>query len=153
MVDVAIWPPRLLADHGLCFTAVNIHPERPESFDVLLLPVLLLIVAFLGFSLGILVSALTTKYRDLQQLLGVGLQLVMYASPIIYPLSTVPENLRWIILLNPLTPVLEVFRLGFLGVSSVNPIYLVYSIGFTLITLFLSIIIFNHAEKNFLDTI
>lgn len=127
----------------------TIHP----NLWILLLPVLLVIVASLGFSLGVIVSALTTKYRDLQQLLGVGLQLVMYGSPIIYPLTSVPQNLRWIILLNPLTPVLEVFRLGFLGVSSINPVYLVYSVIFTVVTLFISIITFNRAEKTFLDTI
>jgi lipopolysaccharide transport system permease protein len=85
--------------------------------------------------------------------LGVGLQLAMYASPIIYPLSQVPQNLQWILIINPLTPVIETFRLGFLGVSSINPVYLLYSIGFTVATLLFSIVIFNKAEKTFLDTI
>jgi len=127
----------------------TLHP----NLWILLLPVLLLIVAGMGLGAGILVSALTTKYRDFQQLLGVGLQLAMYGSPIIYPVSNVPEHLRWIILLNPLTPVFEAFRLGFLGVSSVDPIYVLYSIGFMMALLFASIIIFNRAEKTFLDTI
>jgi lipopolysaccharide transport system permease protein len=130
-------------------TGSAVHP----NWWILLLPFLLLIVAGLGLGMGILISALTTKYRDFQQLLGVGLQLVMYASPIIYPLSLVPENLRWIILLNPLTAVLETFRLAFLGTSSIGPIYLLYSVAFTLITLFVSIIFFNRAERTFLDTI
>jgi lipopolysaccharide transport system permease protein len=118
-----------------------------------LLPVLLLIVAGMGFALGIIISALTTKYRDLQQLLGVGLQLVMYASPIIYPLSEAPDRWRSFLLLNPLAPVLEVFRLGFLGKSAISPIYLLYSAGFTIVTLLISLIIFNKAESTFLDTI
>jgi len=126
-----------------------VHP----NLWVFLFPILLLIVAGLGLGLGIIVSALTTKYRDFQQLLGTGLQLVMYASPIIYPLSNVPERFRWILLLNPLTSILEIFRLGFLGVGSIEPIYLLYSAGFMLATLFISIIIFNRAEKTFLDTI
>lgn len=120
---------------------------------VLLLPVLLLIVAGMGMSIGIIISALTTKYRDLQQLLGVGLQLVMYASPIIYPLSNVSGIWRWLLLINPLTPVLEVFRLAFFGKSSIEPVYLLYSAGFTIVSLFVSIIIFNHVENTFLDTI
>ena len=107
----------------------------------------------MGLGLGIIISSLTTKYRDLRQLLDVGLQLVMYATPIIYPFSQVPEAIRWILLLNPLTPVFETFRLAFLGTSSLEPAYLWYSAVFTVITLFVSIIIFNSAEKTFLDTI
>jgi len=126
-----------------------VHP----NWWMLLLPVLLLIIAGIGLGLGILISALTTKYRDFQQLLGVGLQLIMYASPIIYPLSLVPDNLRWLILLNPLTAVLETFRLAFLGTSSIGPIYLLYSAAFALVTLLVSIILFNRAERTFLDTI
>jgi lipopolysaccharide transport system permease protein len=126
-----------------------VHP----NLWLLLLPVLLLIIACMGLGLGIIISALTTKYRDFQQLLGVGLQLVMYASPIIYPFSLVPANLRWIPLLNPLTAVIETFRLGFLGTSTISPIYLIYSAAFTIITLFVSIILFNRAESTFLDTI
>jgi lipopolysaccharide transport system permease protein len=141
-VFVAFWAYFLLS-------GATIHP----NWWMLLLPVLLLIVAGLGFGLGILISALTTKYRDFQQLLGVGLQLVMYASPIIYPLSLVPAHLQWVLLLNPLTAVIETFRLAFLGTSSVSLIYLVYSAAFTIITLFVSIIVFNRAESTFLDTI
>ena len=127
----------------------TVHPNA----WILLLPVLLLVIAGLGLGLGIIISALTTKYRDLQQLLGVGLQLLMYASPIIYPISKIPEQWRWVVLLNPLTPVFETFRLGFLGVSAISPIYLLYSVGFTIMTLLMSVIIFNGAESTFLDTI
>jgi lipopolysaccharide transport system permease protein len=125
---------------------------HPNSW-ILFVPVLLLLIAGMGLGLGIIISSLTTKYRDLRQLLDVGLQLVMYATPIIYPFSQVPEALRGILLLNPLTPVFETFRLAFLGTSSLEPVYLWYSAGFTVITLFVSIIIFNSAEKTFLDTI
>jgi len=127
----------------------SVHPTG----WVFLLPVLLLIVAGMGFGLGIMISALTTKYRDLQQLLGVGLTLVMYASPIIYPLSEVTGTLRLLLLLNPLSPVLEIFRLGFLGKSAISPMYLLYSVGFTIVVLLMSVIIFNKAESTFLDTI
>ena len=127
----------------------SLHPNA----WILLLPVLLVVVAGIGVGRGIIILALTTKYRGFQQLLGTGLQLLIYASPIIYPISKVPEQWKWVILLNPLTPVFEVFRLGFLGVSAISPIYLLYSVGFTIITLLISIIIFNGAESTFLDTI
>jgi lipopolysaccharide transport system permease protein len=120
---------------------------------VLLLPVQLMILAGLGLAFGTIVSALSTKYRDLQQLLGIGVQLIMYASPIIYPLTIVSGIWRWILLLNPLTPVIETFRLGFLGTSSIGPIYLLYSVGFTLVALLVSLMIFNRAESTFLDTV
>ena len=127
----------------------DLHP----NLWILSLPVLLLIMAGLGLGLGIITSSLTTKYRDLQQLLGFGIQLLMYASPVIYPLSTVPANWRWLLLANPITPVIEVFRKAFLGTSSVDPIYLLYSAGFTVVVLLIGILIFNHVETTFMDTV
>jgi lipopolysaccharide transport system permease protein len=141
-VFFAFWSYYLLSGKG-------VHP----TLWILLLPVLLLLIAGMGLGLGIIVSALTTKYRDLRQLLDVGLLLVMYATPIIYPLSQVPEKLRWLLLLNPLTPIFETFRLGFLGTSSISPVYLWYSASFAVVTVLVSIVIFNNAEKTFLDTI
>lgn len=120
---------------------------------ILLLPVLVLVVAGLGMGLGIIISALTTKYRDLQQMLGVGLQLIMYASPIFYPMSIVPENWRWLLLANPLTPILEMFRFGFLGTSALKPVSLLYSVAFMMVTLLVGLMVFNKAESNFVDTI
>jgi homopolymeric O-antigen transport system permease protein len=120
---------------------------------ILLLPVLVLVVAGMGMGFGIIISALTTKYRDLQQLLGVGLQLVMYASPIFYPFSSVPENWRWLLLVNPLTPVIEIFRFAFLGTSALEPVYLLYSVGFMVVVLIIGFMVFNKAESNFMDTI
>jgi lipopolysaccharide transport system permease protein len=120
---------------------------------VLLLPVLLLIMAGLGLGLGIIISSLTTKYRDLQQLVAFGVQLLMYASPVIYPLSTVPEKWRWVLLINPMTPIIETFRKGFLGTSSMEPIYLLYSAGFTLLMLLIGVLIFNRVENTFMDTV
>lgn len=125
---------------------------RPNVW-ILFLPVLLLIMAGMGLGLGIIISSLTTKYRDLQQLLGFGVQLLMYASPVIYPLSTVPANWRWLLLANPITPVIEVFRKGFLGTSSVDSSYLLYSAGFTVVVLLIGILIFNRVENTFMDTV
>jgi len=120
---------------------------------ILLLPVLVLIMAGLGLGVGIIVSSLTTKYRDLQHLVGFGVQLFMYATPVIYPLSSVPQGWQWLILANPLTPVVEIFRLGFLGTSAVDPVFLLYSLGFTVVTLLIGVLIFNHVESTFMDTV
>jgi len=119
----------------------------------LALPLLLLIMAGMGLGLGMIISSLTTKYRDLQQLVNFGVQLLMYATPVIYPLSTVPGIWRRLILANPMTPVVEVFRLGFLGTSSVDPLSLLYSVGFTLAVMLIGILIFNHVEATFMDTV
>ena len=130
-------------------TTPTVHP----NLWMLLLPVLSLIMAGLGLGVGIIISSLTTKYRDLQHLVGFSAQLLMYATPIIYPLSSVPEDWRWLLLVNPLTPVIEVFRLGFLGTSAVEPVFLLYSLVFTIITLLIGVLAFNHVENTFMDTV
>lgn len=120
---------------------------------LLSLPVLLLIMAGLGLGSGIILSSLTTKYRDLQHLATFGVQLLMYASPVIYPLSTVQGGWRLLILANPLTPVIEVFRLAFLGTSAIEPVYLLYSVAFMCVTLLIGVLIFNRVENTFMDTV
>ncbi len=125
---------------------------RPNGY-ILLLPVLLLIMAGIGLGLGIIISSLTTKYRDLQQLVAFGVQLLMYATPVIYPLTTVPENWRWLMLLNPMTAVMELFRKAFLGESILGPISLLYSLGFMFFVLLVGILVFNHVDATFMDTV
>ena len=120
---------------------------------IFMLPVLILLMAGLGLGGGIIISSLTTKYRDLQHLATFGIQLFMYASPVIYPLSGVPEKWQWLLLANPLTPIIEVFRLAFLGSSSVNPMLLLYSAGCTALVLLVGILVFNHVENTFMDTV
>lgn len=120
---------------------------------ILSLPVLLFIMAGLGLGLGIIVSSLTTKYRDLQQLVAFGVQLLMYGTPVIYPLSSIQGNWRWLILANPMTPVVEIFRLAFLGTSAMSPLYLLYSIAFMVVVLLVGVLIFNRVENNFMDTV
>ena len=120
---------------------------------IFMLPVLILLMAGLGLGGGIIISSLTTKYRDLQHLATFGIQLFMYASPVIYPLSNVPEKWQWLLLANPLTPIIEVFRLAFLGSSSVNPMLLLYSAGCTALVLLVGILVFNHVENTFMDTV
>jgi lipopolysaccharide transport system permease protein len=130
-------------------TGANIHPNAWAFF----LPFLLIIMAGLGLGFGIIISSLTTKYRDLQQFLGFGVQLMMYATPVIYPLSTVPDKWKWLLLANPVTPVVEIFRLGFLGVSSASPISILYSFFFMIVTLAIGVLIFNRVENTFMDTV
>lgn len=120
---------------------------------VLMLPVLLLIMAGTGLGSGIIVSSLTTKYRDLQHLVGFGVQLLMFLSPVIYPLSTAQGIWRWVILANPLTPMIEIFRLAFLGTSTLNPLYVLYSLGFMIIVLLIGLFIFHRVETTFMDTV
>jgi lipopolysaccharide transport system permease protein len=130
-------------------TGANIHP----NLCFLLSPFLLLIMASLGLGVGIIVSGLTTRYRDLQILLTFGVQLAMYATPIIYPLSLVPEKYRWLVLANPMTSVIETFRYGLLGAGAFNPLHLLYSAAAAALILFTGLLLFNHVERTFMDTI
>lgn len=116
-------------------------------------PLLLLIMAGLGLGFGIIISSLTTKYRDLRFLVQFGTALLMYATPIIYPVSAVPQRFQWLIQANPLTPVVEAFRYAFLGAGSVHLPGLLYSLGFMLIIVFLGALMFNHVEATFMDTV
>lgn len=119
----------------------------------LLFPLLVLILAGLGLGFGLLFTSMTTKYRDLVFLLTFGVQLAMYATPVIYPLSEVPADYQWLAVLNPMAPVIETFKYGFLGKGTFEWSYLAYSMGFTVVLLLISIAVFNRTEKNFMDTV
>jgi len=123
------------------------------GLNILWVPVLITIAALLGLALGILISALTTKYRDMSVLMGFGVQLLMYATPVIYPLSFAPEKYKAIIGLNPLTWIVEAFRNGLLGEGITNLPMLGYSAIITLILLLASIMVFSQVEKSFMDTV
>jgi len=120
---------------------------------MLLTPLLIFIMAGLGLGLGIIVSSLTTKYRDLRFLVQFGAQLLMYATPVIYPASSVPERFRWIIEANPMTPIVEAFRYAFLGAGSVDAAQLLYSFGIMVLIAVLGAILFNRVEATFMDTV
>lgn len=120
---------------------------------VLLTPVLVLIMAALGLGVGIIVSALTIRYRDLQVLITFGVQLAMYATPVIFPLSHVEGKLRWLMLANPMSAIVETFRFAFLGGGTFDPFNLLYSAVVTLVILFVGIVLFNHVERTFMDTV
>jgi lipopolysaccharide transport system permease protein len=120
---------------------------------VLLFPILVLLMALLGLGLGLIITALTTKYRDLAFLITFGVQLMMYATTVIYPLSAAPANYKWLVELNPMTGIIEAFRYGFLGQGVLTWQSLGYSVIVTLVSLVLGVIIFNKTEKTFVDTV
>ena len=110
-------------------------------------------MAGLSLGLGIIFSSMTTKYRDLTNLLGFGVQLLLYSTPVILPLAKMPKTWQWFALANPMTAIIETFRDGFLGTGSFSWAYLAYSFIFMIVVLFLGIIIFNRVEKTFMDTV
>lgn len=120
---------------------------------ILLFPVIVLLMALLGLGMGLIVTAMTTKYRDLAFLIAFGVQLMMYATPVIYPLSAAPARYASIIALNPLSGLVETFRHGFLGSGHFYAGYFWYSVIFTIIVFFIGLIVFNKVEKNFVDTV
>ena len=124
----------------------------PNAY-VMLFPILVLQMALLGLGLGLVITALTTKYRDLAFLISFGVQLMMYATTVIYPLSAAPANYKWLIELNPMTGIIEAFRFGFLGQGELTFSSFGYSVAFTLVALVLGVIIFNKTEKTFVDTV
>jgi lipopolysaccharide transport system permease protein len=113
----------------------------------------LLLMAGLGLGFGIIFSSLTTKYRDLTFLIQFGVQLAMYATPIIYPMSTLSEKYQRVLWWNPISHIIEVFKYGFLGSGQASIPGLIYSTVFTLVTLVLGVIIFNRTEQTFMDTV
>lgn len=121
--------------------------------NILLFPVLILIMMLLGLGFGMTLSSLTTKYRDLNNLLAFGVQLLMYGTPVIYPLSTIPEKYKALILANPMTPVIETFRYITLGSGTFNYMHLGYSLLFAIIIFVVGLAVFNRTEKNFIDTV
>ncbi|MBA3073154.1 MAG: ABC transporter permease [Anaerolineae bacterium] len=130
-------------------TGTNVHP----SWAVFTLPILLILMAGLGLGFGIIISSLTTKYRDLRFLVQFGVQLWMFATPVIYPISAIPEKIRWVIFLNPITPIIEAFRFAFLGVGDFSWIRLAYSCIVMIIVFISGILIFNRVETTFMDTV
>jgi lipopolysaccharide transport system permease protein len=134
---------------GFALAGADIHP----NWGALLLPVLILIMAGLGLGGGIAISALTTRYRDLRLMVAFGMQLFMYATPIVYPLSSASGILRALLLANPMTAVVETFRYGFMGSGSFLPWNLAYSISVTFVVLFLGVLLFNRVEATFMDTV
>jgi lipopolysaccharide transport system permease protein len=123
------------------------------TWAISLFPVLIILMAMFGLGLGLLITAMTTKYRDLGFLVSFGVQLLMYATTVIYPLSAAPEKYKPLIEANPMTAIIETFRLGFLGEGSFSTASFMYSVAVIVITFVLGVIIFNKTERSFVDTI
>jgi len=121
------------------------------NWYLLLVPVMVGHAALLGLGIGLWASALTVKYRDLNQLVSFGVGLAMYATPIFYPLSAVPQSLKWLVALNPMAPVVEIFRYAFTGTGSLPLLEYSISLGVTLVVVFFGLALFHRAERNFID--
>lgn len=123
------------------------------NWYILLLPVLILMLAGLSLGFGIIISSMTTKYRDLTILFTFIVQLWMYATPVIYPLSTMSPKRQWIMALNPVTSILETFKYGTLGTGTFSWGMLAYSFGFMIVLLAIGIVVFNKVQRSFMDTV
>ena len=130
--------------HGAAFT---------PTWAILMFPVLVMLMALLGLGLGLIITAMTTKYRDLAFLVTFGVQLLMYTTTVIYPLSAAPEKYKHIIELNPMTGIIEAFRYSFLGKGEFSAWSVGYSSLIAVLVLFFGVIIFNKTEKSFVDTV
>ncbi len=123
------------------------------SLSILLFPIFILMTGLQAMSWGLLFSSWTTKYRDLKFLISFGVQLLMYATPVIYPLSFAPERYRYLLEINPLTPIFEAFKYSCLGTGTFSFSGLIYSFVFLCVAMFFSVIIFNRTEQRFMDTV
>ena len=139
----------------LCFMGyyVSAGAEIRPNMYIFLFPVLVLLMAGMSLGFGIIFSSMTTKYRDMRFLLEFGVRLAMYATPAIYPLSSIPEKYKLFILANPMTPIIETFRYGFMGKGTFSWGYLGYSAGFTAALLLVGTVLFTRVERTFMDTV
>jgi len=125
----------------------------PNWLWIIFFPALLVQIGLLGIGIGAIVSSLTTKYRDLSLLVNFGIQLWMYMTPVVYPVSQVPERWQWVYRLNPMAGVVETFRAMFLGGPGPGSAAILSSVLVTLAILFAGVVIFNRVERTFVDTI
>lgn len=127
----------------------NVHPNWFIAFA----PLLVLQTALLGTGMGLIISAVTAKYRDLSILVTFGVSLLMYITPVVYPVSKVAPGFRWLVLLNPVAPIVECYRYAFLGSGSFVWQYWLLSMAVTAVVVFLGLLVFQRVEKNFIDTV
>lgn len=139
----------LIYFYYLLFTEAVITPNS----TILIFPWLVVLAAGLSLGFGIIFSSLTTKYKDLTFLLQFIVQLWMYATPVIFPLNSIPAEKQWLLVLNPMTAVVETFKYGFIGQGVFSWAHLAYSSGFMIVLLLVGIIVFNKVEKSFMDTV
>ena len=141
-------PAAILMGYYLVKGAVHPHYEL-----WILLPLVLLWLGLLGMGFGIIASSMTTKYRDLSVLVSFGMQLLMYGTPVVYPLTTVPDSLKTLALVNPVTMPVEIFRYILFGTGTICPWSIALSLGITILAAFVGIVLFHKVERIFLDTV
>ncbi|NBK91501.1 ABC transporter permease [bacterium 1XD21-13] len=147
----------LLVQIGMLMVALIIYKlqgvQINTNITILLIPILILQIAVLGLGCGIIISALTTKYRDLTIVVTFGVQLWMYASPVVYSIAQIPDKIYFLYMLNPIAPIISIWRYAFLG--SGEPPYFYWGISWivTMVVLILGIILFSKVEKTFMDTV
>ena len=143
----------------LLFVAVYVYYILVKGIHIapngylFLIPVLIIMLAGLSLGFGIIISSLTTKYRDLTILFSFILQLWMYATPIIYPLSLMSSKRQWYMVLNPVTSIIEAFKYGTMGVGTFSLSQLAYSFGFMVVVLIIGVVVFNKVQRSFMDTV
>lgn len=128
------------------------------NWEIVFTPILLILMALISLGFGMIISSMTTKYRDLTFLIGFGVQLYMYLTPVVYPTSLVVKKLKPygyenLVYLNPLTSLFEFFKYSYLGKGEFTTFGLVYSVVFSIVIFLLGLIVFNRTEKNFIDTV
>ena len=135
------------------FYALGGKTDIRLSSYIILLPLLILQLILLSMAVGVIISSLTTKYRDLAMLVTFGLQLWQYATPVVYGLALIPKQIQWIYLLNPVTPIIITFRYAFFGRGYFSLFYYSIGWGITILLFFIGLILFNRIEKTFMDTV
>ena len=136
----------------MAYFMIKGSPIEPNLW-ILITPLLLVELAALALGFGIIISSMTTKYRDLAVLVTFGVQLWMYATPVVYPASQIGGKLKTLMMLNPVSPIVESFRYAFLGSGSIPWNYLGISVVTTLVVLFAGVVLFSRVEKTFMDTV
>ena len=138
----------------LCFVSYFVVQEQIHpNLWVLALPLVIVLMALIAMGIGLMVSSMTTKYKDLNQLISFGMQLFMYATPVIYPSSAIPPAYQWVVNLNPLVSLFDYMRFAFLGVGSFTLSDFIFPTVFSVVILFFGILVFNKVQKTFMDTV
>lgn len=138
----------------LCFVVYFVlQGQITPNFYIALMPVIILLMALISMGIGLILTAMTAKYKDLTQLIAFGVQLFMYVTPVIYPSSSIPAGYKWLVNLNPLVSLFDYMRFAFLGIGEFSLVSLVYPVFFSVGILALGVLVFNKAQKTFIDTV
>ncbi len=138
----------------LCFVIYFVFQGKIQpNMYIALMPLVILLMALIAMGIGLVLTAMTAKYKDLSQLITFGVQLFMYITPVIYPSSSIPNDYKWIVNLNPLVPLFDYMRYAFLGIGQFSVELLLYPSFFSLVVLAIGIVVFNKSQKTFIDTV